>query len=393
MIDQDGHCDGLDLRTHADVLSPKPLKPPKRTDEASRLAQDANETYLSLFAPPPPTATRSPSRDSPVSTYPTTQPRFDLADFDPVAIFGGVLGDDAGAGDDSEISAEALQNALITAQLTSFQLELEQQQQQEAEQQQQTEQHQAAAAALGHVDAFAEYTHHHHHDEGGEHADMSGIDDEHAAELHAIMDGLAAASSASASGSIAAADDDGMELEDEADFMLEPSVPPVICSQLVEVMRTLDAYRRLPESPALGELFPPLTSALASIQHFASCESCSTAPAWTLPQLALTSRTCTLLAGKHPLTPAPLELSIAGGRTAGTGLPPEIEVHVVDIVWATWRGATVQKALTRLQILAMAENARIKEQGEQDEMSPVVLRGQTMLKGLARLQKYMATHL
>ena len=117
------------------------------------------------------------------------------------------------------------------------------------------------------------------------------------------------------------------------------------CHHVAEVSGTLSDLNALGKfsNMTLIGLFPPLTRALEVLLAVATCDRCGVASDTTIPHLALLSRTCEVLRHPHPLTPSPLPLVIAGGSTMRTGLAPEIEVHIVDIVWATWRGSSIQK--------------------------------------------------
>ncbi|KAJ9103349.1 hypothetical protein QFC19_004447 [Naganishia cerealis] len=130
------------------------------------------------------------------------------------------------------------------------------------------------------------------------------------------------------------------------------------CQHEVDIAQTLWALSHLHlPTITLSQLMPQLTRALEILVSLPTCVVCSANPAQTIPQLALLSRTCTTLLRPHPLTPSPLPLVIAGGRTTFTGLSPEIEVHIVDILWANWRSNALQKVFTDLE-------RRVKEEGE-----------------------------
>lgn len=129
------------------------------------------------------------------------------------------------------------------------------------------------------------------------------------------------------------------------------------CHHDADISHTLYALDKLGPISSMGltELFPQLTRSLGILTDIATCKLCWKYPSSTIPQLALLSRTCEILRHRHPLTPSPLPLSIAGGSTAVTGLAPEIEVHIVDVIWATWGGSTVQKICK-----ALDKKARLK---------------------------------
>ena len=119
----------------------------------------------------------------------------------------------------------------------------------------------------------------------------------------------------------------------------------IACHHLADVSHTLFAINTLgkPEDMALVDIFPQLGRAIEILLVAVTCASCATLPMTSLAQLALLSRICDILRYPHPITPSPLPLIIAGGRITMTGLAPEMEVHIVDVIWANWRGSSVQK--------------------------------------------------
>lgn len=122
------------------------------------------------------------------------------------------------------------------------------------------------------------------------------------------------------------------------------------CQHEVDISQTVRALSRLYlPTLSLGQLMPLLTRALEILVSLHSCTLCPINPSQTIPQLALLSRTCSILLRPHPLTPSPLPLTIAGGRTTFTGLAPEVEVHIIDILWANWRSHSLQKVFTDLE--------------------------------------------
>lgn len=122
-----------------------------------------------------------------------------------------------------------------------------------------------------------------------------------------------------------------------------------VCQHEIDISQTVRALSRLHlPTIALGQLMPHLTRALEILVSLHLCTSCAVNPTQTIPQLALISRTCSYLLRPHPLTPSPLPLAIAGGRTTFTGLAPEVEVHIIDILWANWRSHSLQKVFTDL---------------------------------------------
>lgn len=128
-----------------------------------------------------------------------------------------------------------------------------------------------------------------------------------------------------------------------------PDTARPACQHEVDISQTVRALSHLSQpTTALGQLMPHLTRALETLVSLHVCSLCAVNPSQTIPQLALLSRTCSILMRPHPLTPSPLPLVIAGGRTTFTGLAPEIEVHIIDILWANWRSHSLQRVFVDL---------------------------------------------
>ena len=158
------------------------------------------------------------------------------------------------------------------------------------------------------------------------------------------------------------------------------NVPPLYttCHHPADISHTLYALNSIPapdgpSSMSLTELFPQLTRSLEILIASATCFKCCLNPQVTLGQLALLSRTCEIVRHPHPITPSPLPMIIAGGRTTMTGLAPEIEVHIVDIVWATWRGTTIQKICSALDKKAIEslERTELAKSGKKSSLRPL----------------------
>ncbi|KAJ9104449.1 hypothetical protein QFC21_001944 [Naganishia friedmannii] len=174
------------------------------------------------------------------------------------------------------------------------------------------------------------------------------------------------------------------------------------CQHEIDISETLWALSQLqPATSTLTQLMPQLTRALEILVSLPACVVCSANPAQTIPQLALLSRTCITLLRPHPLTPSPLPLMIAGGRTTFTGLSPEIEVHIIDILWANWRTNALQKVFSDLERRAEEEGEKCKvkrqekkgamgssagSQEVQDTATPEELRRDVMTLALARFR-------
>lgn len=102
-------------------------------------------------------------------------------------------------------------------------------------------------------------------------------------------------------------------------------------------------------TPLTLGVFAPLARSLRLFLALVNCPICSSSPQQTLPQLALLSRTTTILTFPFPpintvpgtTSPLPSSASIMmhGARLSGTGISPAIEQHIVGVVWDSWRAA------------------------------------------------------
>lgn len=147
----------------------------------------------------------------------------------------------------------------------------------------------------------------------------------------------------------------GVELDDG---------PNIVCHHEADISHTLWATDALgsPEDMSLVGIFPQLTRALEVLLAATACPKCAISSVIAIGQLALLSRTCEILRYPHPITPSPLPLIIAGGRTTMTGLAPEIEVHIIDVVWATWRGSSIQKICAGMKKQAKETLVKVAEE-------------------------------
>lgn len=136
------------------------------------------------------------------------------------------------------------------------------------------------------------------------------------------------------------------------------------CHHLANISHTLFAINTLgnPKDMALVDIFPQLGRAIEILLVAVTCASCATLPMTSLAHLALLSRICDILRYPHPITPSPLPLIVAGGRITMTGLAPEMEVHIVDVIWANWRGSSVQKVCALMKKEARETLGRIAEE-------------------------------
>jgi hypothetical protein len=148
----------------------------------------------------------------------------------------------------------------------------------------------------------------------------------------------------------------------------------IACHHLADISHTLFAINTLgnPKDMALVDIFPQLGRAIEILLVAVTCASCAAVPMTSLAQLALLSRICDILRYPHPITPSPLPLIIAGGRITMTGLAPEMEVHIVDVIWANWRGSSVQKVCALMkkeprETLGRIAEEEIKQRAQAEE--------------------------
>ena len=97
-------------------------------------------------------------------------------------------------------------------------------------------------------------------------------------------------------------------------------------------------------TPLTLGVFNPLARSLRLFHALAQCSSCSSSPQQTLPQLALLSRTTTMLTFPFPAinsssVGSSAQITLHGARLSGTGLSEAIEQHIVGVVWDSWRAA------------------------------------------------------
>lgn len=121
------------------------------------------------------------------------------------------------------------------------------------------------------------------------------------------------------------------------------------CQHQQLVPHVLSLLSQLPLEPKAGSstpltlsVFSPLSRSLRLFHSLTHCPHCNT-PHQTLPQLALLSRSTTLLT--YPFPPInsaagnSAQITLHGARLAGTGLSEAIEQHIVGVVWDSWRAA------------------------------------------------------
>ena len=106
-------------------------------------------------------------------------------------------------------------------------------------------------------------------------------------------------------------------------------------------------------TPLTMGIFAPLAKSLRLFHSLVTCQSCLSSPQQTLPQLALLSRTATILTFPFPpinsnSVGSMAQLMVHGARLAGTGLSEAIEQHIVGVVWDSWR-ASIREVFALLE--------------------------------------------
>jgi hypothetical protein len=216
--------------------------------------------------------------------------------------------------------------------------------------------------------------HHAHHDP--EHLEGSGIDP-HLALLdlsHAMPEGA-------------------------GDLSLQAAYPPP-CAHFSRVPHLLWLLAQNPleqkegaQTPHTLALLSPLSRSLRLIHALITCPTCAVAPSQTLCQLALLSRTTTILTfPPPPVTPSTSHLgtTVHGARLAGTGVSDAIESHIVAIIWDSWRSALrdvfaaierkAQEVITHTAVLA-SEGAGNASGSAETQRAGLMFQGMTRLRG------------
>jgi hypothetical protein len=97
-------------------------------------------------------------------------------------------------------------------------------------------------------------------------------------------------------------------------------------------------------TPLTLSVLAPLARSLRLFHQLTTCPTCSVSPQQALPQLALLSRTTTILTFPFPpinssSVGSSAQITVHGARLSGTGLSEAIEQHIVGVVWDSWRAA------------------------------------------------------
>ncbi len=150
-------------------------------------------------------------------------------------------------------------------------------------------------------------------------------------------------------------------------------------------------------TPLTLAVFAPLARSLRLFHALSTCSTCSTSPRETLPQLALLSRTTTILTFPFPpinssSVGSSAQLTVHGARLSGTGLSEAIEQHIVGVVWDSWRAAIREifatferKAQEVIVIAQSAVPSSAAEGGQPQGSSPETQRAGLMFQAMSRL--------
>lgn len=125
---------------------------------------------------------------------------------------------------------------------------------------------------------------------------------------------------------------------------------PTGCNHRPQLPHILQLLTQVPLEPRAGAntpltftVFAPLARSLRIFHAVLACPACSSNPRETLPQLALLSRTTTVLTYPFPPLSSALgstaNMTLHGARLTGTGISEAIEQHIVGVVWDSWRAA------------------------------------------------------
>ncbi len=151
-------------------------------------------------------------------------------------------------------------------------------------------------------------------------------------------------------------------------------------------------------TPLTLAVFAPLARSLRLFRALSTCTTCSTSPRETLPQLALLSRTTTILTFPFPpinssSVGSSAQITVHGARLSGTGLSEAIEQHIVGVVWDSWRAAIreifatlerkAQEIMTQSAEMSAGENGQ--PGGNSAETQRAGLMGAMMFQAMSRL--------
>lgn len=171
------------------------------------------------------------------------------------------------------------------------------------------------------------------------------------------------------------------------------------CTHTVLVPHILSLLNAQPLEPKPGSntpltlsVFAPLSRSLRLFNTLSNCSSCSTSPHQTLPQLALLSRTTTILTFPFPpldssSVGSSAQISIHGARLAGTGVSEAIEQHIVGVIWDSWRAAIreIFASFERKAQDVITQTAIANENGQTTTSSAETQRAGLMFQAMSRL--------
>ncbi|KAL1409982.1 hypothetical protein Q8F55_003982 [Vanrija albida] len=181
---------------------------------------------------------------------------------------------------------------------------------------------------------------------------------------------------------------------------------PAQCQHIALVPRILALLTQHPLEPKPGSntplsmyIFAPLARSLRLFLSIIHCQHCSGSPQQTLPQLALLSRTTTILT--YPFPPLPpnaagqpsAQITIHGARLSGTGISEAIEQHIVGVAWDSWR-ASIREIFNSFERKAqdvIQQNAALNatNDGGQPPSSAETQRAGLMFQAMTRLVSAM----
>lgn len=149
-------------------------------------------------------------------------------------------------------------------------------------------------------------------------------------------------------------------------------------------------------TPLTLGVFAPLSRSLRLFHALAHCPHCSTSPHQTLPQLALLSRTTTILTFPFPpvnssVMSGTAQITVHGAKLTGTGLSEAIEQHIVGVVWDSWR-ASVREIFNGFERKAQEVIQAAAQQTEGPptvSSSPETQRAGLMFQAMSRLSTAM----
>lgn len=200
--------------------------------------------------------------------------------------------------------------------------------------------------------------------------------------------------------------EDGNQTGTESDLNLNNlgSSYQAPCAHVTLVPRVLALLSQHPLEPKPGSntplsmyIFAPLARSLRLFHSVAQCQHCCSSPQQTLPQLALLSRTTTILT--FPCPPPPpnaagtpsAQLTVHGARLSGTGISEAIESHIVGVVWDSWRASIreIFNAFERKAQEVIQQNAQLAAEGGQPASSAETQRAGLMFQAMSRLVSAM----